>query len=113
MKLTITDKLKKDIFVTLFQCLKNFTNTVHIVFHPTHVYLQGMDKSHVCLYDIKVYAAWFSQYEFIEGSGDASVLSVNTATIHNVLSITQEHQTLSMHYEGDSDKLYIDFINDL
>lgn len=122
MRLTITDKTKKDIFVTLFLCLKNFTNSVHIVFKSTHIHLQGMDKSHVCLYDIKVAAEWFTQYEFIsvgegvgvgEGGGDVSAISVNTATIHNVLSISQEHQTLVMHYQGDPEKLHIDFINDL
>jgi len=116
MRLTITDKNKKDIFVTLFLCLKNFTNSVHIVFKPTHIYLQGMDKSHVCLYDIKVCAEWFTHYEFKEGvdvNSDVSAISVNTATIYNVLSISLEHQTLTMHYEGDPDKLHIDFVNDL
>jgi len=115
MKLTITDKLKKDIFVTLFLCLKNFTNSVNIIFKPTHIYLQGMDKSHVCLYDIKVYAEWFTSYEFSEGdeNADANAISINTATIHNVLSISQEHQTLIMHFKGDPDKLNIDFVNDL
>jgi proliferating cell nuclear antigen len=117
MRLTITDKIKKDIFVTIFLCLKSFTNSVHIVFKPTHVYLQGMDKAHVCLYDIKVAAEWFTQYEFTDGGlelgGDAPAISINTATIHNVLSISQNNQTLVMHYQGDPEKLNIDFINDL
>lgn len=112
MKLCISDKLKKDIFVTIFQCLKNFTNVINIIFKPDHIYLQGMDKSHVCLYDIKVCSSWFSQYAFDEAV-DVSAISINTATIHSVLSITQEHQTLVMHYSGDPDKLKIDFVNDL
>jgi proliferating cell nuclear antigen len=116
MKLTITDVLKKGIFVNIFLCLKNFTNSVHIVFKPTHIHLQGMDKSHVCLYDIKINAEWFAHYEFLEGldsTSDVSAISVNTSTIFNVLSISLEHQTLTMHYVGDPEKLNIDFVNDL
>jgi proliferating cell nuclear antigen PCNA len=98
-----------------------------------------MDKAHVCLYDIKVDATWFSQYEFISGatesgatesgatesgatesgateSGalkDVSTISINPATLYNVLSITQDHQTMTIHYSGDPEKLNIDFVNEL
>lgn len=124
MKIVITDKCKKDIFVTIFKCLSNFTNAIHIVFYPTHIYLQGMDKAHVCLYDIKVDATWFSQYEFInEGTSkgveapnsvaDVNTISINPATLYSVLSITQDHQTMTIHYSGDPEKLNIDFVNEL
>jgi len=124
MKIVITDKHKKDIFVTIFKCLSNFTNAIHIVFYPTHIYLQGMDKAHVCLYDIKVDSTWFSQYEFInEGStvestddastSDVNTISINPATLYSVLSITQDHQTMTIHYSGDPEKLNIDFVNEL
>ena len=124
MKIVITDKSKKDIFVTIFKSLSNFTNAIHIVFYPTHIYLQGMDKAHVCLYDIKVDAAWFSQYEFVDGATvseaispdapvDVNTISLNPVTLYNVLSITQDHQTMTIHYSGDPDKLNIDFVNEL
>jgi len=117
MKIVITDKSKKDIFVTIFKCLSNFTNAIHVVFYPTHIYLQGMDKAHVCLYDIKVDATWFSQYEFASESSDApsdvNTISLNPVTLYNVLSITQDHQTMTIHYSGDPDKLNIDFVNEL
>jgi len=124
MKIVITDKSKKDIFVTIFKCLSNFTNAIHIVFYPTYIYLQGMDKAHVCLYDVKVDAAWFSQYEFVSDVGatvdgvgatvsDVNTISINPATLYNVLSITQDHQTMTIHYSGDPEKLNIDFVNEL
>lgn len=112
MRLTITDKIKKDIFVTIFLCLKNFTNSVHIVFKPSHIYLQGMDKSHVCLYDIKINSEWFTQYEFNDGE-DVQAIAVNTSTMHNVISISQTSQTIIIHYQGNPEKLNIDFVNDL
>lgn len=110
MKLIISDKGKKDTFVVLFQILKNFTNSVHILFNDDHLYIQGMDKSHVCLYDIRVNSNWFDKYETV--ATDNKAICINTTTIHSVLSISQDHQTLIMHYSGDPEKLQVDFVNE-
>ena len=110
MRLIISDKLKKDTFVTIFQILKNFTNSIHLVFNNNHLYIQGMDKSHVCLYDIKVNDKWFDKYE--TNPNDNQVICINSTTIHSVLSISQDHQSLIMHYSGDPEKIHVDFINE-
>jgi proliferating cell nuclear antigen len=110
MKLIIIDKVKKDMFVVFFQLLKNFTNAVNILFHEDYMYIQGMDKSHVCLYDIKVFSSWFDTYEILKE--DSKTICVSTSTIHSVLSISQDNQSLHIHFQGDPDKINIDFIND-
>jgi hypothetical protein len=48
------DKIKKDMFTALFQTLKNCTNIICLIFYEDHLYIQGMDKSHVCLFNIKI-----------------------------------------------------------
>ena len=110
MKLILIDKTKKDIFVVFFQLLKNFTNAVNILFHEDYMYIQGMDKSHVCLYDIKVFSTWFDNYEILKE--DSKTICVSTSTIHSVLSISQDNQSLHIHFQGDPDKINIDFINE-
>jgi proliferating cell nuclear antigen PCNA len=109
MKLSIVTKTKKDIFISLFQLLKSCASVVSIIFNEDHLYIQGMDKSHVCLFDIKIFSQWFSSYEFDES--DSNKICVDTNIFHNVLSINQEHHTILLHYEGDADSVNIDLIN--
>ena len=109
MKLSIANKTKKDIFISLFQLLKNCSSIVNIIFNDDHLYIQGMDKSHVCLFDVKIFSSWFSSYEFDET--DANKICVDTNIFHNVLSINQEHHTIIIHYEGDADSVNIDLVN--
>jgi|UniRef100_A0A6C0HC51 proliferating cell nuclear antigen PCNA len=110
MKLSIVNKAKKDTFISLFQLLKSCASIVNIIFNEDHLYIQGMDKSHVCLFDIKIFSSWFSSYEFDES--DSNKISIDTNIFHNVLSINQEYHTIYIHYEGDADSVHIDLINE-
>lgn len=110
MKIVISNKSKKEILVTLFQMLKNFTTTVVLLFNEDHLYIQGMDKAHVCLYDIKLVDTWFDKYEV--DKEDNATVCVNTSSIHSVLSMSKDSQILHIHYSGDAERLYIDFINE-
>ena len=47
MKVTISNKNKKDLFVALFQIIKGCTSVVRIIFQQDKMYIQGMDKSHI------------------------------------------------------------------
>ena len=111
MKFTVVEKKKKDQFISLFGLLKNCTNIINIMFNETDMYIQGMDKSHVCLFDIRILSDWFSSYE--KHVGETTSICVDTHIIHNVLSMCQDHHTLMLQYDGMSepDKLNIDLIN--
>jgi len=110
MKLSIESKTKKDIFIYLFQLLKNCASIINIIFNEDHLYIQGMDKSHVCLFDIKIFSSWFSSYDF--NCDDSKNICIDTQILYNVLSINQEHQSINIHYDGHSpDSIHIDFIN--
>ena len=62
MKIVINDKVKKDIFTALFQTLKSCTNIICVIFHDDYLYIQGMDKSHICLFNVKILKSWFNEY---------------------------------------------------
>ena len=66
MKLTITDKKKKETFISLFNVLKNCSSVINITFEMDLIHIQGMDKSHICLFDVKLNKTWFSSYEILE-----------------------------------------------
>ena len=82
MNLSIFDKSKIDVFVSLFQLLKSSSNIVTIFFHDDHIHIQGMDKSQVCLFNININAGWFNKYEY-NGHADAdNKICINTQIFH-------------------------------
>jgi proliferating cell nuclear antigen PCNA len=109
MLLSITEKTKRDIFISLFQLLKAASSTVTIIFLDDHAYIQGMDSSHVCLFDAKIYSAWFDKYEICEN--DLKNICLNSQILHSILSMSQEQDSVTLHYTDDADSLEIDLTN--
>ena len=109
MLLTITEKTKKDIFISLFQLLKAASTSVTIIFLEDHAYIQGMDSSHVCLFDARIYDTWFDKYEIQED--DLKNICLNTQILHNILSMSQEQDSITLHYDGAADSIEIDLTN--
>ena len=106
MKITITNKNKKDLFVSLFQVLKNCTTIVNVIFDTDKLYIQGMDKSHVCLFDIKIQKKWFDEYIIEEKTN----VSFDTNTFHLIISTKQESHDIIIH-KIDEDNLNIDLVS--
>jgi proliferating cell nuclear antigen len=109
MLLSITEKIKKDIFISLFQLLKSATSSITIIFLEDHAYIQGMDSSHVCLFDAKIYNNWFDKYEILEN--DSKNICVNSQILYSILSMSQEQDAVTFHYDGSADSIEIDLTN--
>jgi len=109
MHLTISDKSKKDIFISLFQLLKSCSSAITIYFNNDHIYIQGMDKSHVCLFEIKIGSSWFNSYEVLE---ENISICLCTQFFYNILSLNEERHTIHLHCDSteDLDLLSIDLI---
>lgn len=133
MELTIKNIQKCEIFTSLFQNIKIFTDHLQIRFFSDYIYVQGMDTSHVSLYEITIPASWFSSYAFgddiITGmqSMDVSdsdndvgnkkhkefVLGINTSIFFKILSAREKTQEIHIQYidSEKNDNLLINFIN--
>ena len=109
MLLTIENKTKQEIFVALFQLLKNWSSHINMLFEKDRLYIQCMDKSHICLADIEIKENWFSKYECIKNT-KISVDSTNFAIIINYAS---KHNIFEFRFDDDldCDKLFINFLN--
>lgn len=107
MKLTVSDKNKKDLFVSIFYLVKSCTSIVRIMFKSDKLYIQGMDKAHICLFEITLISTWFNEYEPLEKD---EIVSLDSHIFHNILSMSQDKHAISLLYEKDSDKFNIDFI---
>lgn len=109
MKLIINNPTKANKFSNIFNNLKNFTDTMNINFIEDRLYIQGMDKTQCCLFELKINADWFDLYEF--DNNDSSKIGVSTGIMHKVLSTRRENQAIIISYSGIPDKLSIDFLN--
>ena len=110
MLLSITEKTKKELFVSLFHLIKSCTTAVNIMFKDDHMYIQGMDKCHSGLFDIKIMSDWFTTYEQKESDKDS--ICVTTSMFHTVISMVTDNHSLVLEYEDDPETINIKCIND-
>jgi proliferating cell nuclear antigen len=109
MILTIENKAKMEMFVALFQLLKNWGSHLNIHFKKNQLYIQSMDKSHICLSSIIIKDKWFSSY-VIETATNISLDSTNFAIMMNY---ALKHNKMEIIFEDEvnPDKLFINLTN--
>lgn len=106
MKIQINDKKKKDVFVSAFQVLKNCSSLICAKFEAGRLHIQGMDKSHICLFDIKLDKTWFAKYDVPE----VARICFDTNVFHSIISTKGENQDLLITMEdAGQDTLHINF----
>ena len=104
MKVTISNKNKKDLFVALFQILKGCTSIVRVIFQQEKMYIQGMDKSHICLFEVNIQKDWFDEYIVDE----PNTVSFDTNIFHLIISTKQESHNIIIHSTDGEDNINID-----
>lgn len=109
MKLTIENKVKLEMFVALFQLLKNWGSYLSLQFDLGQLYIQSMDKSHICLSSITIKAAWFSEYVI----DSATNITVDAASFATMMNYALKHSHMEMKVDDISgpDKLCINLLN--
>jgi proliferating cell nuclear antigen PCNA len=107
MKLTITDKNKKDLFVSIFQNIKNSSTLVNLLFDPEKLHVQGCDTSHVYLFNLDIFKSWFSTYEVDKPYN----ICLNASIFCKVLSTKNEHDIVLYFNDESNDILHIELIN--
>uniref|UniRef100_A0A6C0I9E8 Proliferating cell nuclear antigen PCNA N-terminal domain-containing protein n=1 Tax=viral metagenome TaxID=1070528 RepID=A0A6C0I9E8_9ZZZZ len=109
MKLTIENKAKLEMFVALFQLLKNWGSYLSLQFNNEELYIQSMDKSHICLSSIVIKAAWFSEY-VVDSPTNIAVDAANFATMMNY-AVKHNHMEMKVDDISGPDKLCINLLN--
>ena len=108
MKLGIFNKYKKDVFVALFQTLRNCSSLISIMFRKDGLYIQGMDKSHICLFEANIRSEWFDEYE----SNVEHDIHVDSNIFYNIINHNQDKTNLFVKYSvDDPDNLLIDILS--
>lgn len=106
MKITITDKKKKEIFVSLFNVLKNCSSLINVIFETELMHIQGMDKSHICLFDVKLEKKWFATYDILE----TIKICFDAVFFYSIISTKSDNQDLCIYLnDNNQDILHIVF----
>jgi hypothetical protein len=107
MKLSIQNKIKKELFIAIFQCLKNCNSIITLIFRKDGLFIQGMDKSHVCMFELFLKKSWFYIYENAEKD---NLLSLDSHTFSTVLNFLNDSYNVEIYQEGEENYLNIDLI---
>lgn len=108
MKITIEDKKKKEIFISIFSLLKNSSSQINATFDLDNIHIQGMDKSHVCLFDLMIKSDWFTSYQVSEKDN----LCFDTNIFYSMIGAKNDDQNLIIKKISD-DSLGIELVNSL
>lgn len=110
MRLTIENKSKIEVFIALFQILKNWSSHINMHFEKDRLYIQSMDKSHICLADIEIKDKWFSNFE----CSSNNQISIDSTHFAILLNYGVKHDKIELKYEDENsvDKLFVNFLNE-
>ena len=110
MRLTIENKPKLEVFVSIFQLLKNWSSHINMHFEKDKLYIQSMDNSHICLADIEISCTWFSSFD----CPTSNTVSVDSSQFALLINYALKNDKLELKYEDEHepDILYINFLND-
>jgi proliferating cell nuclear antigen len=106
MDFAITDKKKKESFISIFHLLKSSSSQINASFTKGKLHIQGMDKSHVCLFDLNLTSDWFEKYN-IDKNFDCCF---DTASFYSMISIKGDEQSLVIKKNSD-ETLLIELIS--
>lgn len=106
LQFTISDKKKKDLFISIFQVLKNCASQLNLILNKNTFHIQGMDKSHVCLFDLSLSLEWFDSYQV----NNLHKLCVDSNIFYSMISTKSDDQSLNIKLISD-DTLSIELVN--
>ena len=107
MRFEISDNKKRDQFIYIFNYLKNFTDKLCLNLSEDKLYIQGIDNSHVCIYELFLVNTWFDVWDVQE----SKTYGVSLPIFNKILHICSEKQKIIITSETN-DKLDIEFISD-
>lgn len=107
MNIEIRDLVKAELFVSIFQHFRQFTESLNIMFDSNMFFIQSMDAGRVLVFEISLPASWFSEYSLVNGP---VTLGVNTNLLYKVMNARDKTQSIQLSSDKDGDVLCAHFI---
>ena len=102
MKFTIKDNNSAVGIIELFKVIKNLNNYCTLCCKKDELWIQAMDGSHVCLFDLKIKKDWFDDYEANE-----EIISFNSNIIVKILNLYSQDALLNFETSKNEEFLNI------
>ena len=109
-KILITDHVRADTFVSIFQNAKIFSDHINIIFEASRLYVQCMDASKISVFELILAKEWFDGYELEEGK--SVTIGINTIMLYRVLSTRSKGQDVVFAFDDGGENLFIEFKSD-
>lgn len=94
---------KYSVFKILMENIGDINNQVNITLYKTHMYIQGMDPSHVCLFELNLVDTWFQEYNV-----DTSItVGVDLDIVNKIISCCGKTQSVQFQTSENTDKITI------
>lgn len=104
MNILIQNPAKIDIFTTLFQNMKNFSENINLQFTSEHLYVQTMDNARISILEFYLPNTWFCEYECVE----SVTLGIHSGILYKILAAREKDQSIRIQYKSDNtDKLFV------
>jgi proliferating cell nuclear antigen len=98
MEIVINEYKKAEQFVQIFQFLKLFGTNINLKMEKDHFFIQGMDSSHVSVYELNMVNSWFDKYDIDE----TRVIGLNVNIFYKILNIRDDSQVIKMIFNEDT-----------
>ena len=109
MKFQIKDKIACEKFTSIMCNIQRFCENVILFFHADHFYIQCMDFTQVVLFEVRLDADFFHEYNVEEG--DSSNIGIKSTIVQKIFNTRNVEQDITFHYKGNPDKVFISFEN--
>ena len=91
------------VFKNLMENIADINDQVNITLHKSHLYLQGMDPSHVCLFELKLDNTWFHEYNVEKDI----TIGLNLDIVNKIMGCCGKTQSIQFQTGGNPDKISI------
>ena len=108
MRIEIHDKKKCELFITIFNHIKSFNENINIDVQSDKLFIQGMDHSHVSIFELYLYSDWFDEYSQTDKN---QLFGINVTILNKILKTMSENHKIVLFNDSD-DKLNIEFISE-
>lgn len=106
MNFLLRDNKKCEQFVSTFTNIRTFAESVNIAIHEDRLYAQGMDPSHVSLFEIVLLREWFDAFET---KGGTQHIGISLSVLQKILKTWKADHSIELSCKKDNAKLDIRF----
>jgi len=103
------NKRNLGLFCQFVENIRNICEFITLHFEDDRLYSQGMSEDHCSIFEVSISKDWFEFYSKEEG--DATVITLRTATLAKVLDTRQKTQFLVIDYKGEPNKINVSLKN--